>query len=987
MNRFTTLCLPVARQLYDFIGMASIRGKRILAFLLAIEVAWCAAGKLLLPTITIHAYHKTSFAFLNHIIKGRAKYTADDYLAKVDYLVWVVAGFILICGLLLLIIQRHFGDKYFRTVARNGHCRQFHCYWVGLPLCVPLVCTAPLFLFNEDAWNDLRDGRFATATQSVYDNCRTYLNNLIYCPPVPTHSELPTLHLYVKNTTLSDMVKAGRLKPYFKAVFGDENNKLLNCKIRMRGRSGWHFHMEKPSIRVRIKKSEIYQGRRYLELTRPEDPLVLKNWIPQHIAGQIGLLTDRSDHVRLFINNRYFGVYRRSLRTGERLAIENGRLPGTFFKGDSTAGNTRASQSFALWNSSKGWKIDGELDTENIAQFDRFLQLLKQPPSVEAAAHLQTVFDMDVYAKWAALMAAIGSTHDDAVHNHTYYLCSNQGKIEVIPWDCNGFGFFGSVAPDNPVDEVRHPVARFVLADPQWVHRRNRYVHELLESHTHPDTLHRLIDEVVGRMKSDMEPEVYFSTLRTGRRGTSLQPSAVTDIPLMQNELKTWVRRRHVFLKKYLSHTDVQVQHHPTRSNWSLVAVGGNVAVRMLKSQGGSTQLGTNTKAELLYPGFAKGNKSKYGYYLEPKALYYEIEGTPDTLHFMNAITETPVTARKLLDRERENVAAVVPRVNMSPTRDDVALGPGTIVLREDLHTLPGQTLIVRPGTTIRLATGVGIYPQGKVLIEGRQDNWVTIEPADAEPWASLGISGAATSGSCIEYLRLSGGSIGTNGSARFKGMLSIYNCPDVVLRHCEFGKNLIGDDAVNLAESRVLVEDCAWNDAQADALDLDMCVGIVRRCRWNNSGNDGLDSMTCQLLLEDCQISGSGDKGISIGEQSSIVGRDCEITNCVTGVEIKDASRLLLYDSHIANTGTAVNAYQKKWVYPGGGVAALVNCIIHQSHEIDLQVGKRCQLTVVGSPVTSIYPRKSPRIKFASQLDAVWKRHEGEVLRITQGE
>jgi hypothetical protein len=144
---------------------------------------------------------------------------------------------------------------------------------------------------------------------------------------------------------------------------------------------------------------------------------------------------------------------------------------------------------------------------------------------------------------------------------------------------------------------------------------------------------------------------------------------------------------------------------------------------------------------------------------------------------------------------------------------------------------------------------------------------------------------------------------------------------------------------------------------------------------------------MTCQLLIEDCQISGSGDKGISVGEQSSIVGRHCEIKDCVTGVEVKDASRLLLYDSHIANTGTAVNAYQKKWVYPGGGVAALVNCIIHQSHEIDLQVAKRCQLTLVRSPVASFYPRKSPRINFASQLDAVWKHHEGEVLRITQGE
>ncbi|MEE3372495.1 MAG: hypothetical protein VX346_24375, partial [Planctomycetota bacterium] len=107
MNRFQNLCLFVARQLCDAIGIASLRGKRILVFLVAIEAIWCAAGKWILPSVVVRVYHRTSFAFLNRIIKGRAKYTVDHYLAKVDYWVWMVAGFILVGGLLLLMIQRH----------------------------------------------------------------------------------------------------------------------------------------------------------------------------------------------------------------------------------------------------------------------------------------------------------------------------------------------------------------------------------------------------------------------------------------------------------------------------------------------------------------------------------------------------------------------------------------------------------------------------------------------------------------------------------------------------------------------------------------------------------------------------------------------------------------------------------------------------------------------------------------------------------------
>ena len=40
------------------------------------------------------------------------------------------------------------------------------------------------------------------------------------------------------------------------------------------------------------------------------------------------------DHVRVFVNGRYYGVYDRNIRPGESALVANGRLPGTLFKGD-----------------------------------------------------------------------------------------------------------------------------------------------------------------------------------------------------------------------------------------------------------------------------------------------------------------------------------------------------------------------------------------------------------------------------------------------------------------------------------------------------------------------------------------------------------------------------------------------------------------------------------------------------------------------------
>ena len=82
--------------------------------------------------------------------------------------------------------------------------------------------------------------------------------------------------------------------------------------------------LSKPSVRVKLRKDDVRDGRRYIELSRPKDVLALKNWLPQVFARKLGLLSDQSDLVRLFINQKYAGVYVRSMRPGQALAIAVG---------------------------------------------------------------------------------------------------------------------------------------------------------------------------------------------------------------------------------------------------------------------------------------------------------------------------------------------------------------------------------------------------------------------------------------------------------------------------------------------------------------------------------------------------------------------------------------------------------------------------------------------------------------------------------------
>ena len=866
------------------------------------------------------------------------------------------------------------GLRGFRVTGADGTVRQFSWWPMLLLVGTPVFCVGvQLFQSEKLVRNYVSKARHDPALIGsavrvfLHVNGKTF-ENLLYAKPEHHESELPTLRLLVGNNTLDDMQRAlvrgdpqlpthdpGGVKPYFGAWLFDAKDALKEVKVCLRGQGVWHHMPQKPSIRIRVKKSDVDDGLRYLELSRPEDVLGLKNWLPDRIGREeLGLLSDQGQHVRLFINGKYRGVYLQTMRPGESLALRNGRMPGSFFKGDFRDD---------LWTDLDAWKIAGEDSPAARAHFRRFIAALAEAPSAESWDRLEALVDMEVFARWAALMVGTGSVHTDHEHNHLFFLCSNQGRLEAFPWDANSFGMH--VTSDVNVDMVLFPLMDRATRNPRWVHRRNQHLWDLVQGPLAPEALGRRIDAEVARMRPDLEADVNLNSIEFTHAGLAVYPWSVLDLDDKVAELKAYAWRRHVFLSDYLGDARVSVEPDPERPGASRVTVFGRVGVRVRRVDGGPL-LSDAWPGDpgLLLPGlseelteydkfnFDRGFPGRY-HYAQPAPLVYRVDAPPQALRFSHALSGAPVTP-SALPAAPLAARSLHPGALSVPPRNDVVLGPGVVELREDLVTASGQRLRVRSGTRIRLHPGVGIYAHGQTLVEGTPSEPVILEPAGDAPWACFGVAGATTRASRFEYMRVHGGSVGSDGSVRFKGMFSVYDCDDVVLRGCWFGANAIGDDTVNLGESTVRVENCVWEDSRSDALDLDMCRGSVRDCRWLRSGNDGLDMMTCTLTVEGCSFVGSGDKGISVGEGTRIVIRDCVVERCEKGMELKDDCRALVYRTAFRGNQLAINAYQKKWLYPGGGRGALVDCSVTDSVEIDVSLKQRTSLLLVDTPIAA---------------------------------
>ncbi|HUR29613.1 MAG TPA: CotH kinase family protein, partial [Planctomycetota bacterium] len=811
------------------------------------------------------------------------------------------------------------GLTQFSVVTRDGRSRQFSWWWL-LPLCaVPVIGVIALAFFGDPLVSEtLRRARWqpkarTEALELFLHSNRVALENLVAAEPPLAHSKLPTLRLDVPTNTLDAMQRAlregdpllghepGGDQPYFDATLTEDDGDLLLGQICLRGLSAWHHHPEKPSLRFKVKKDDV-RDRRYVELSRPEDALALKNWIPDRLAAGLGLLSDFGDHVRVFVNNKYIGVYLRSMRADEELALRNRRMPGTFFKGEFRDDWSRweKDKAFAdLWGTAaSGWRSSVGPDDANWKPFHRFLDVLREERGPQSLARLEELLDMEVYAKWAAVMIVTGSSHTDGFHNQVFFFDPNHGQLEAVPWDSNAYGMHSDER--TPPDLVLHPVMELAIRDPRWTHRRNQVIHELLETSASRAELDRLVDETVDRMLPDLRADVHASSLELL---PDLIPWSVLDIEPKRREIKAWAARRHDFLTAYLSDARVFVEASDERPGFTRVDVAGSVAVTVERTDGGDP--GADTYAgtpNLLYPGLCAKlsdyvstpfRKSSHKSYAPAAPLTYFVRGAPDELRFTNAITQSPVTPRAgRFDGLPCEPRTIHPARIEAPKTGDVVLGPGDVALRADVRVGVAQRLLVLPGTRLRLAAGVGIYARGQTLVLGTREAPVELSAADAQPWACFGVRGPATRGSRFEHVLASGGSTGFDGSVKFQGMLAVHECPDVTLRACRFSTNASGDDVVHLASSQVVVEDCQWDGARSDALDLDLCDGIVRRSEWRDSGGDGLDLMGSKIEVRDCVFERSGDSGIKVGEDSHADVQDTVIRGCTVGLQVTDRSR-----------------------------------------------------------------------------------------------
>ena len=212
-------------------------------------------------------------------------------------------------------------------------------------------------------------------------------------------------------------------------------------EVRLKGDLTDHFNTDKWSLRVDVKGAESIMGLEEFSVQRPETRYGIWPYLINEMYREQGGVALRYMFVDVVINGEYKGVY--ALEEGfTKLAVEH----SLFRESPILKFNE-----YYLWDKRAYYGID----TEPLLPFWVNLEPFSQKKTLNSAAlsgyaqygidlldrvvrreiAVEDAFDIEKYAKYAAIMDVFATTHGNYWNNMRFYINPVTGKLEPIPFD------------------------------------------------------------------------------------------------------------------------------------------------------------------------------------------------------------------------------------------------------------------------------------------------------------------------------------------------------------------------------------------------------------------------------------------------------------------------------------------------------------------------------------------------------------------------
>ena len=249
------------------------------------------------------------------------------------------------------------------------------------------------------------------------------------------------------------------------------------------------------------------------------EPIITK------ILRDQGLPTHRSSYARIFLNNKYQGVYVNVERIDETFVEQYLPDPdGALFKAD--IGGPGANLQFVSDDPSvykKALEAKSKSAKKSRAQLVDFIRMINQTQDSEFAAVLENRMELNDFLRVSAVMLFSGAFDQltgGGPHNYYLYHDSQSSRWRYLPWDLD-VGFcetaFGRIHVLANWDAAwplaphggPNPLMQRIIADPILLNRYRKLAQTILEEYFEPEHICGILDTNYELIKEDLRSDPF----------------------------------------------------------------------------------------------------------------------------------------------------------------------------------------------------------------------------------------------------------------------------------------------------------------------------------------------------------------------------------------------------------------------------------------------------------------------------------------------
>lgn len=284
--------------------------------------------------------------------------------------------------------------------------------------------------------------------------------NIFYLPYWLTKSELSEYRFIINaddlrimedglpiNSDLSYSFLSDDKKNYVNGYFtGFQDGYQSKVKLRYRGLVSSNWQSEKKSLRIKFPKDNLFQGMNALNLIIPEDRGYFLEPLNMYRAKKLGLFVPDFKFVRVYINNRNFGVYLASEAWSSELLAKNDTIDTNNILSNKDEIDKIKDENPAFFN----WKSYISDNEEGpFEEIEALSELTNKASDRDFFRLVGDLVDLEKVYRWQLVTVLAGSAHQSYMTNFVLIFHKETGKFEPVPWNVEFEPIKNKIYDDN----------------------------------------------------------------------------------------------------------------------------------------------------------------------------------------------------------------------------------------------------------------------------------------------------------------------------------------------------------------------------------------------------------------------------------------------------------------------------------------------------------------------------------------------------------